>query len=159
MRLLSTFLSQIVNGLVFGSLIGLIALGYTMVYGIIELINFAHGDLFMLATIVAAALLVSVMGVGNLTAASILPLLVAMVVCMAFGAGVNMAAERLAYRRLRSAPKLAPVITKRVMPNAASSRNRSAHAAGGPTIANRSTNSGSSASVCAALLRRCTLLS
>ena len=58
----------------------------------------------------AAALLVSVMGVGNLTAASILPLLVAMVVCMAFGAGVNMAAESLAYRRLRSAPKLAPLM-------------------------------------------------
>ena len=80
-------------GLQNGLLYALIALGYTMVYGIIELINFAHGDLFMLATIVAAALMVTVMGVGQLTAASILPLLVAMVVCMAFGAGVNMAAE------------------------------------------------------------------
>ena len=45
--MLSTLLSQIVNGLVFGSLIGLIALGYTMVYGIIQLINFAHGEIFM----------------------------------------------------------------------------------------------------------------
>ena len=58
-----------------------------------------------------AALMVSVMGVGQLTAASIVPLLVALVVCMAFGAGVNMSAERLAYRRLRSAPKLAPLMT------------------------------------------------
>ena len=105
------FLGSLLVGLQNGLLYALIALGYTMVYGIIELINFAHGDLFMLATIVAAALMVSVMGVGQLTAASILPLLVAMVVCMAFGAGVNMSAERLAYRRLRSAPKLAPLMT------------------------------------------------
>ena len=47
--MLATFLSQIVNGLVFGSLIALIALGYTMVYGIIQLINFAHGEIFMVA--------------------------------------------------------------------------------------------------------------
>ena len=104
------FLGSLLVGLQNGLLYALIALGYTMVYGIIELINFAHGDLFMLATIVAAALMVSVMGVGQLTAASILPLLVAMVVCMAFGAGVNMSAERVAYRRLRSAPKLAPLM-------------------------------------------------
>ena len=105
------FVGSLLVGLQNGLLYALVALGYTMVYGIIELINFAHGDLFMLATIVAAALMVSVMGVGDLTAASILPLLVAMVVCMAFGAGVNMASERLAYRRLRSAPKLAPLMT------------------------------------------------
>jgi branched-chain amino acid transport system permease protein len=104
------FIGSLLVGLQNGLLYALIALGYTMVYGIIELINFAHGDLFMLATIVAAALMVSVMGVGRLSAISILPLLVAMVVCMAFGAGLNMAAERLAYRRLRSAPKLAPLM-------------------------------------------------
>ena len=55
--MLSTFLSQIVNGLVFGSLIGLIALGYTMVYGIIELINFAHGEIFMSGSFVAWAVI------------------------------------------------------------------------------------------------------
>jgi branched-chain amino acid transport system permease protein len=104
------FLGSLLVGLQNGLLYALIALGYTMVYGIIELINFAHGDLFMLTTIVAAALMVSVMGVGQLSAVSILPLLVAIVVCMAFGAGVNMAAERVAYRRLRSAPKLAPLM-------------------------------------------------
>ncbi len=105
------FLGSLLVGLQNGLLYALIALGYTMVYGIIELINFAHGDLFMLSTIVAAALMVSVMGVGQLSAATILPLLVAMVVCMAFGAGLNMASERLAYRKLRSAPKLAPLMT------------------------------------------------
>ena len=104
------FLGSLLVGLQNGLLYALIALGYTMVYGIIELINFAHGDLFMLTTIVAAALMVSVMGVGQLSAISILPLLVAMVVCMAFGAGLNMSAERVAYRRLRSAPRLAPLM-------------------------------------------------
>ena len=59
------FLGSLLVGLQNGLLYALIALGYTMVYGIIELINFAHGDLFMLATIVAAALMVSVMGVGT----------------------------------------------------------------------------------------------
>ena len=97
-------------GLQNGLLYALIALGYTMVYGIIELINFAHGDLFMLGTLVAARLMVTVMGVGELTAASILPLLVALVVCMAFGAGVNMASSaRLP--AAAAAPKLAPLIT------------------------------------------------
>jgi branched-chain amino acid transport system permease protein len=105
------FIGSLLVGLQNGLLYALIALGYTMVYGIIELINFAHGDLFMLSTIVAAGLMVTVMGVGDLTAASILPLLIALVACMAFGAGVNMASERLAYRRLRSAPKLAPLMT------------------------------------------------
>ncbi len=105
------FLGSLLVGLQNGLLYALVALGYTMVYGIIELINFAHGDLFMLSTIVAAGLMVTVLGVGQLTVVSILPLLIALVVCMAFGAGVNMAAERLAYRRLRSAPKLAPLMT------------------------------------------------
>jgi branched-chain amino acid transport system permease protein len=105
------FLGSALVGLQNGMLYALVALGYTMVYGIIELINFAHGDLFMLATIVAASLLVSVLGVGNLTATSILPLLLALVVCMAFGALVNMGSEFFAYRKLRSAPKLAPLMT------------------------------------------------
>ena len=104
------FIGSLLVGLQNGLLYALIALGYTMVYGIIELINFAHGDLFMLTTIVAAGVMVTLLGVTNLTAGAILPLLIAMVVCMAFGAGINMGAERLAYRRLRSAPKLAPLM-------------------------------------------------
>ena len=105
------FLGSALVGLQNGLLYALVALGYTMVYGIIELINFAHGDLFMLSTIVAAAVMVSVLGVGQLGVASILPLIVALIVCMAFGGFVNVSAEFLAYRRLRSAPKLAPLMT------------------------------------------------
>ncbi|GGL90890.1 branched-chain amino acid ABC transporter permease [Nakamurella endophytica] len=105
------FVGSVLVGLQNGALYALVALGYTMVYGIIELINFAHGDLFMLASIVAANLMVNVLGVGDLTTATILPLIVALVVCMAFGAFVNVSAEFLAYRRLRTAPKLAPLMT------------------------------------------------
>ena len=89
----------------------LIALGYTMVYGIIELINFAHGDLFMLATIVSANVMVHVLGVTDLGVATLLPLLITLVVAMAFGAVVNMGSELFAYRKLRNAPKLAPLMT------------------------------------------------
>src|ERR1700712_1958798 len=110
------FIGSGLVGLQNGLLYALVALGYTMVYGIIELINFAHGDLFMLSTIVAARLMVGVLGVGEpgvgaLTAASILPLVIALIVCMAFGAFINVSAEFLAYRRLRNAPKLAPLMT------------------------------------------------
>ncbi|MFK0003038.1 branched-chain amino acid ABC transporter permease [Paenarthrobacter sp. NPDC090520] len=105
------FLGSLLVGLQNGLLYALVALGYTMVYGIIELINFAHGDLFMLATIVSAGLLVGVMGVSDITVATIVPLLVALIVCIAFGSLINVTAEFVAYRRLRSAPKLAPLMT------------------------------------------------
>jgi branched-chain amino acid transport system permease protein len=105
------FLGSALVGLQNGMLYALIALGYTMVYGIVELINFAHGDLFMLTTIVAAAVMVTVLGVTDVGVAAILPLIVALIVCMAFGSLVNVAAEFFAYRRLRSAPRLAPLMT------------------------------------------------
>ena len=105
------FIGSLLVGLQNGLLYALVALGYTMVYGIVELINFAHGDLFMLTTIIAAGLMVGLLGVGQLTVISILPLLLALVVCMGAGAFINMSAERLAYRKLRSAPKLAPLMT------------------------------------------------
>jgi branched-chain amino acid transport system permease protein len=107
----SAFGSSIITGLNNGAIYALIALGYTMVYGIIELINFAHGDLFMLSTVVAANFSVNLLGIGNLTVASILPILITVVVTMAFGAVINVGAEFFAYRRLRSAPKLAPLMT------------------------------------------------
>ena len=69
--MLSTFLSQIVNGLVFGSLIGLIALGYTMVYGIIQLINFAHGEIFMVGAYGALFMFTYVLPIG--VAAAVVP--------------------------------------------------------------------------------------
>ncbi len=105
------FLGSALVGVQNGLLYALVALGYTMVYGIIELINFAHGDLFMLSTIVAAGFMVSVLGVGQLGVSTIIPLILALIVCMAFGGFINVSAEFLAYRRLRSAPKLAPLMT------------------------------------------------
>jgi branched-chain amino acid transport system permease protein len=105
------FKDSVITGVNNGAMYALIALGYTMVYGIIELINFAHGDLFMLSTIVAANLAVNALGVGNLTLAAVLPLVLVMVATMVFGAAVNVGAEYFAYRKLRNAPKLAPLMT------------------------------------------------
>jgi branched-chain amino acid transport system permease protein len=107
------FLSSAMAGLQNGTLFALIALGYTLVYGIIELINFAHGDLFMLGTLFSGFIVSTVFGVTS-SGASVFGwfiFLVALVGCMAFGASVNVAIEFVAYRRLRRAPKLAPLIT------------------------------------------------
>jgi branched-chain amino acid transport system permease protein len=108
--LLSTLLSQIVNGLVLGSLIGLIALGYTMVYGIIQLINFAHGEIFMIGSYGGLAMFTF-----------LLPTFIqqqwyfALPLLLIGGAAVSVAVavvmERFAYRPLRNAPRLAPLIT------------------------------------------------
>ena len=108
--MLATFLSQVVNGLILGSLIGLIALGYTMVYGIIQLINFAHGEIFM----------VGAYG-GLFMFTYVLPTFVqqqwylALPLLLLAGAAVSTVVavlmERFAYRPLRGAPRLAPLIT------------------------------------------------
>ena len=105
------FVSAVVTGVNNGALYALIALGYTLVYGIIELINFSHGDLFMLSTVLAAFVIITTFGVttGSWWAAVVVG--IALIVVMAGAAGLNVAAERLAYRRLRRAPKLAPLIT------------------------------------------------
>jgi branched-chain amino acid transport system permease protein len=94
-----------------GSLIALIALGYTLVYGIVELINFAHGEVFMMgafaaATIVAATSVTGKSSFGAIVAVAILAFICAMV----FSATINWGIDRFAYRRLRSAPRLAPLI-------------------------------------------------
>ena len=104
------FTQQLVNGLVLGSIYALVALGYTMVYGILELINFAHGEVTMIGAMVA----LSVIGV-LLGAAPDLPgvmvvlagILVAIPACMALAFAI----EKIAYRPLRRAPRLAPLIT------------------------------------------------
>jgi len=98
-------------GLSNGALYALIALGYTMVYGIIELINFAHGDLFMLGSVIGAIILEEQMNQTSSSGAAWLLLAVAMIATMAICALMNVTIERLAYRRLRKAPKLAPLIT------------------------------------------------
>jgi branched-chain amino acid transport system permease protein len=108
--LLSTLLSQIVNGLVLGSLIGLIALGYTMVYGIIQLINFAHGEIFMVGAYGGLAMFTYLLptAIQNQWYFA-LPLL--LVGGAAVSVGVAVLMERFAYRPLRNAPRLAPLIT------------------------------------------------
>lgn len=104
------FLQQLVNGLVVGSVYALVALGYTMVYGILGLINFAHGDLVMVGAMTALQTMLFLMGVApgmSPLAMLTLSLAVAIPVCMMLGYTM----ERLAYRRLRNAPRLAPLIT------------------------------------------------
>ncbi len=109
---MDVFFQQIVNGLSLGGIYALIALGYTMVYGIIELINFAHGDVYTLGTFFSLAILTG-LGVSGevhgpwLIAIVLITVLAAMLLCGIVG----MLIERLAYRRLRNAPRLAPLIT------------------------------------------------
>lgn len=105
------FLTVAIQGLKNGALYALIALGYTMVYGIIQLINFAHGDLFMLGTMMSAFVITTVLGQSSPGPAGYAAFAVALVVSMAFCGGLNVGIERFAYRRLRRAPKLAPLIT------------------------------------------------
>ncbi len=104
--------AALIIGLSNGALIALIALGYTLVYGIIELINFSHGDLFMLGTFVAMTVFAALglqEGAGGST--PWLGLIAAMLAAMVFCGILNVLAERIAYRRLRNAPRLAPLIS------------------------------------------------
>lgn len=107
---MEVFLQQLINGLTLGSIYGLIALGYTMVFGIIGMVNFAHGDVFMVSVFIALiALLVLTALVGTPTIA--LALFVMLVVSMVFTALVNWTIERVAYRPLRGSFRLAPLIS------------------------------------------------
>src|SRR5215210_5059575 len=103
--------SALVEGINNGALYALIALGYTLVYGIIELINFAHGDLFMLGSVFSAFFLVNWLGFEEPGVEAVLALVLTLVCAMIFCSAINVAAERVAYRRLRRAPKLASLIT------------------------------------------------
>ena len=101
-------LQQIINGLVLGSIYALVALGYTMVYGILGLINFAHGDICMIGALTALAVTQALLAMGlPAPAALALGALAAVLVCVALGLSI----ERTAYRPLRKAPRLAPLIT------------------------------------------------
>jgi len=104
------FVQQLINGLTLGSIYGLIAIGYTMVYGIIGMINFAHGDIFMIGSFIALAMfliLTTVLGFAFLPVVLLIVLIVAMLFTSAWGWTV----ERLAYRPLRGSFRLAPLIT------------------------------------------------
>jgi len=105
---METFLQQIINGLVLGSMYALVALGYTMVYGIINLINFAHGEILMVGALVSWTVVSALADTGLPGwALMLVALLCAIVVCTM----LNFAVERIAYRPLRNAPRLAPLIT------------------------------------------------
>jgi len=107
----TTFMQVLVIGLSNGALYALIALGYTMVYGIIELINFAHGDLVMIGSVAAAILLEERLGQTTSSPEGWFWLAVVGVIVMGLCGLFNATIEKLAYRRLRNAPKLAPLIT------------------------------------------------
>ena len=107
---MQTLLQQLINGVVVGSVYALVALGYTMVYGILGLINFAHGEVLMVGSLVALQTVLVTLSVApglHLLAALLLGAVVAILVCMLLGYTI----ERVAYRPLRNAPRLAPLIT------------------------------------------------
>ncbi len=107
---MDTFIQQIINGLVLGSMYALVALGYTMVYGVLNLINFAHGDVLMIGAMAGLTIL-NILNEHAPDLPGYIKLAIAIAgaipVCML----VNILIERIAYRRLRNAPRLAPLIT------------------------------------------------
>jgi len=102
------FLQQIINGLVLGSMYALVALGYTMVYGIINLINFAHGEVLMVGALTSWTVISALQGSGL---PGWLLMLISLVCAIVVCAALNFTIEKLAYRPLRNAPRLAPLIT------------------------------------------------
>lgn len=107
---MDVFLQQVINGLVQGSMYALIALGYTMVYGIINLINFAHGEVLMVGALTSWTV-VGLLQEHVPVMPGWLVLLISLLVACAVAAVLNFAIEKIAYRPLRNAPKLAPLIT------------------------------------------------
>ena len=104
------FLQSMINGVTLGSIYGLIAIGYTMVFGIIGMVNFAHGDVFMLSAFVALILflvLTQILGITNIALAFVIVLVAAMAITALW----NWAIERVAYRPLRGSFRLAPLIS------------------------------------------------
>jgi branched-chain amino acid transport system permease protein len=105
------FVQYLIIGIASGGLIALIALGYTLVYGIVELINFAHGEVFMMGAVLA----LTVVGLAGINGDSSVAMIVgvavlALLAAMLFSALINAGIDRVAYRRLRNAPRLAPLI-------------------------------------------------
>jgi branched-chain amino acid transport system permease protein len=107
---MEVFIQQLINGITLGSIYGLIAIGYTMVFGIIGMVNFAHGDVFMVSSfvaLIALLILTTWLGIGSVA----LALLIVLVVAMVFTSLVNWTIERVAYRPLRGSFRLAPLIS------------------------------------------------
>ncbi|HZN28108.1 MAG TPA: branched-chain amino acid ABC transporter permease LivH [Xanthobacteraceae bacterium] len=107
---MEVFVQQLINGITLGSIYGLIAIGYTMVFGIIGMVNFAHGDVFMVSAfiaLIALLILTTWIGIGSV----VLALLIVLIIAMALTSLVNWAIERVAYRPLRGSHRLAPLIS------------------------------------------------
>src|ERR1700755_1250345 len=107
---MEVFTQQLINGITLGSIYGLIAIGYTMVYGIIGMVNFAHGDVFMASAFIAliAFLIITTwLGISSIS----LALFIVLIVAMVFTALINWVIERVAYRPLRGSFRLAPLIS------------------------------------------------
>src|SRR6476619_2633775 len=107
---MEVFLQQLINGLTLGSIYGLIAIGYTMVFGIIGMVNFAHGDVFMVSAfiaLIAFLILTTWLGIASIALALVIVLIVAMLMTSL----VNWTIERVAYRPLRGSFRLAPLIS------------------------------------------------
>ncbi len=108
--IVDTFIQQLVNGITLGSVYAIVALGYTMVYGIIQLINFAHGEVVMIGAMVAYSVISALVGSGvHLPPIAILAIATLCAIPASMAVGYTM--ERVAYRPLRNAPRLAPLIT------------------------------------------------
>ena len=107
---METFIQQIINGLVLGSMYALVALGYTMVYGVLNLINFAHGDVLMVGAMVGLSIL-KLLQVVAPDLPGMVQLIIAILGAIPICIAVNVLIERVAYRKLRDAPRLAPLIT------------------------------------------------
>src|SRR5918992_4726061 len=103
---MEVFIQQLINGITLGSIYGLIAIGYTMVFGILGMVNFAHGDVFMVSAfiaLIAFLILTSFLGAGMIAVA----LLIVLIVAMLMTSLVNWTIERVAYRPLRGSFRLA----------------------------------------------------
>src|SRR3989442_14805679 len=106
---MEVFVQQLINGITLGSIYGLIAIGYTMVFGIIGMVNFAHGDVFMVSAfiaLIAFLILTAWLGIGSIA----LALFIVLIVAMALTSLVNWTIERLAYPPLRGSFRLAPLV-------------------------------------------------
>src|ERR1700692_51753 len=107
---MEVFVQQVIKGLTLGSIYGLIAIGYTMVYGIIGMVNFAHGDVFMVSafiSLITFLVLTTWLGITSIA----LALFIVLIVAMVFTSIVNWTIERVAYRPLRGSFRLAPLIS------------------------------------------------
>ena len=107
---MEVFFQQLINGVTLGSIYGLIAIGYTMVFGIIGMVNFSHGDVFMVSTfiaLIALMILTTWLGVGSI----LIALMIVLIIAMVFTSLISWTIERVAYRPLRGSFRLAPLIS------------------------------------------------